>query len=196
MIANGGPDDAPGAGHALAFGVSQARPLKVRFASDSLLEGDGFEPSVPVAREPVYIAEGELRADRRAAKKIWRGTDGSNPSPSSGESGANRNWPAGTSRGSAEAGPGAILHRGTEVRIPAPSSKRVSNEPCAAGNAPNAGQGSQQSGEPGQVDAQDKPIAFDDKGSGLRHCVVSGVVISYGRLDGPPDPRLRVFDAR
>ena len=60
-----------------------------RFAADSSLEGDGFEPSVPVAREPVYIAEGELRGDRRAAKKIWWGTDGSNPSPSSGESTAN-----------------------------------------------------------------------------------------------------------
>src|SRR5258705_11779026 len=32
-----------------------------------------------------------------------RGTEGSNPSPSSGESGANRNWPAGTSLSSAEA---------------------------------------------------------------------------------------------
>src|SRR6202022_425863 len=32
-----------------------------RFAADSPLEGDGFEPSVPVARGPVYIAEGELR---------------------------------------------------------------------------------------------------------------------------------------
>ena len=53
--------------------------------ADLPLEGDGFEPSVPVAREPVYIAEGELRGDRRAAKKIWRGTEGSNPSPSSGE---------------------------------------------------------------------------------------------------------------
>ena len=40
---------------------------------DSPLEGDGFEPSVPVAREPVYIAEGELRADRRAAKKNLAG---------------------------------------------------------------------------------------------------------------------------
>jgi hypothetical protein len=58
----------------------------IRFACDSPLEGDGFEPSVPVAREPVYIAEGELRGDRRAAKKISRGTDGSNPSPSSEES--------------------------------------------------------------------------------------------------------------
>jgi hypothetical protein len=66
------------------------RPIgPARFVDDSLEEGDGFEPSVPVAREPVYIAEGELRGDRRAAKKIWRGTDGSNPSPSSAESAAN-----------------------------------------------------------------------------------------------------------
>src|ERR1700680_1924559 len=71
------------------------RETQVRFAADSSLEGDGFEPSVPVAREPVYLAEGELRGDRRAVKKIWRGTDGSNPSPFSGESAANRNWPAG-----------------------------------------------------------------------------------------------------
>ena len=28
-----------------------------QFAPDSPLEADGFEPSVPVAREPVYIAE-------------------------------------------------------------------------------------------------------------------------------------------
>jgi hypothetical protein len=33
-----------------------------------------------------------------------------------GESAANRNWPAGTFRSSAEAGPGAIPHRGTERR--------------------------------------------------------------------------------
>ena len=43
---------------------------KAWFAYDSPVEGDGFEPSVPVAREPVYIAEGELRGDRRAAKKF------------------------------------------------------------------------------------------------------------------------------
>ena len=47
-------------------------PLKVRFAPDSSLEGDGFELSVPVAREPVYIAEGELRGDRRGSQKILR----------------------------------------------------------------------------------------------------------------------------
>src|ERR1700730_8364448 len=45
----------------------------VKFAVDSLLEGDGFEPSVPVAREPVYIAEGELRGDLRAAIKFLTG---------------------------------------------------------------------------------------------------------------------------
>jgi hypothetical protein len=39
-----------------------------RFVTDSPLEGDGFEPSVPVAREPVYIAEGEL-GDRRGSQK-------------------------------------------------------------------------------------------------------------------------------
>jgi hypothetical protein len=66
----------------LAFG-------SVAEALDSLLEGDGFEPSVPVAREPVYIAEGELRGDRQ---KNWRGTDGSNPSPSSGESANHRSF--------------------------------------------------------------------------------------------------------
>ena len=54
-------------------------------------EGDGFEPSVPGTKEPVFIAEGELRDRTGAAKKgcFLCGTDGSNPSPSSGESGAN-----------------------------------------------------------------------------------------------------------
>ena len=45
---------------------------------------------------------------------------------SSGESGANRNWPAGTSRSSAEAGPGPILHRGTEGSKPPPSMRAAS----------------------------------------------------------------------
>ena len=30
---------------------------KVRFAQDSALEGDGFEPSVPVAKEPIRFAQ-------------------------------------------------------------------------------------------------------------------------------------------
>jgi hypothetical protein len=39
-----------------------------QFAPDSPLEGDGFEPSVPVAREPVYIAEMNW-GDRRGQPK-------------------------------------------------------------------------------------------------------------------------------
>jgi len=64
---------------------------KIRFAQDSPLEGDGFEPSVPGTKEPVFVAEGELRDRTGAAKKgcFLCGTDGSNPSPSSVESGAN-----------------------------------------------------------------------------------------------------------
>jgi hypothetical protein len=57
--------------------------------ADSPLEGDGFEPSVPCREGAGLYCGSELRGDRRAAKKIWRGTDGSNPSPSSGESDAN-----------------------------------------------------------------------------------------------------------
>jgi hypothetical protein len=58
---------------------------------DSLLERGGFEPSVPGTKEPVFVAEGELRDRTGAAKKGWFlcGTDGSNPSPSSKESAAN-----------------------------------------------------------------------------------------------------------
>src|ERR1700757_1351642 len=61
---------------------------KIGFAKDSPLERDGFEPSVPGTKEPVFVAEGELRDRTGAAKKgcFLCGTDGSNPSPSSGES--------------------------------------------------------------------------------------------------------------
>src|SRR3984893_13353442 len=65
---------------------------KLRFAGDSPVEGGGFEPSVPGAKEPVSFAEGELRGIERGRPTKFvslRGTDGSNPSPSSGESGAN-----------------------------------------------------------------------------------------------------------
>ena len=64
---------------------------QLRFAPDSPLERDGFEPSVPGTKEPVFVAEGELRDRTGAAKKgcFLCGTDGSNPSPSSGESTAN-----------------------------------------------------------------------------------------------------------
>ena len=33
----------------------------VKFAPNSVLEGNGFEPSVPGTKEPVFVAEGELR---------------------------------------------------------------------------------------------------------------------------------------
>ena len=46
---------------------------EVRFAGDSPLEGDGLEPLVTVASEPVYIAEGELRGDRRGSQKNLAG---------------------------------------------------------------------------------------------------------------------------
>jgi hypothetical protein len=39
------------------------------FSPDSPLEGDGFEPSVPGTKEPVFVAEGELRDRTGAAKK-------------------------------------------------------------------------------------------------------------------------------
>ena len=69
-----------------------ARPNCGEFARDSLLEGGGFEPWVPGAKEPVSFAEGELRGiERRRPTKVvsLRGTDGSNPSPSTSESCAN-----------------------------------------------------------------------------------------------------------
>src|SRR5258705_9166975 len=58
---------------------------KVRFAPDIPLEGAGFEPSVPLA-----ASEGEVeRAQARKTLSLLRGTEGSNPPPSSGESRAN-----------------------------------------------------------------------------------------------------------
>ena len=67
----------------------RSRDARAKFTLDSPLEGDGFERSVPVAREPVYIAEVNWGGLTGQAKKILRGTEGSNPSPSSGESAAN-----------------------------------------------------------------------------------------------------------
>src|ERR1700726_688192 len=58
---------------ALSPGSRQYARLEVRFARDSLVEGDGFEPPVPVAREPVYIAESELWGDRRGQPKNFAG---------------------------------------------------------------------------------------------------------------------------
>src|SRR3984957_594538 len=77
-------------GHVRGFKLLGCRVL--RFSGASAVEGCGFEPSVPGAKEPVSFAEGELRGiERGRPTKVvsLRGTDGSNPSPSSGESGAN-----------------------------------------------------------------------------------------------------------
>src|ERR1700730_3895643 len=58
---------------------------------DSLLEGDGFEPSVPHKKQPFLAAPVRFRHSPSATKtgSFVPGTDGSNPSPSSGESAAN-----------------------------------------------------------------------------------------------------------
>jgi hypothetical protein len=37
--------------------------------ADSPLEGDGFEPSVPGTKQPVFVAEGELRGPNRGSQK-------------------------------------------------------------------------------------------------------------------------------
>src|SRR4029077_5437589 len=58
VIADGGDIYGDGVNIACfpSVGASQ-----IEFATDSPLEGDGFEPSVPGTKEPVFVAEGELR---------------------------------------------------------------------------------------------------------------------------------------
>jgi hypothetical protein len=60
-----------------SVGALVARPVPVppfvsrrdrRFA-DSPVEGDGFEPSVPGTKEPVFVAEGELRGSNGGSQK-------------------------------------------------------------------------------------------------------------------------------
>src|SRR6267378_5636729 len=60
----------------------------MRFAADSLLEGDGFEPSVPHKKQPFLAAPVRSRNSPSATKtgSFVPGTDGSNPVPSTGES--------------------------------------------------------------------------------------------------------------
>ena len=52
----------------MAVGAWRGNP-KVRFALDSALEGDGFEPSVPSTKEPFFVAEGELRGPNGGSQK-------------------------------------------------------------------------------------------------------------------------------
>src|ERR1700726_4822958 len=61
-----------------------------RFAADSPLEGNEFELSVP-GRETVKPSWETGLLSRKRERICW-GTEGSNPSPSSAESGANRDW--------------------------------------------------------------------------------------------------------
>jgi hypothetical protein len=68
-------------------GPGEGMRPEVRFAADSSLEGDGFEPWVPNRSAPVFerVSHDGLTASRP-------GTGSSNPSPSSGESTANRTF--------------------------------------------------------------------------------------------------------
>ena len=71
------------------FDIAHHVPGRMRIRSAALKGNVCASEDARRPREPVYIAEGEFARDRRAAEKIWRGTGGSNPSPSSRESDAN-----------------------------------------------------------------------------------------------------------
>src|ERR1700731_4798647 len=67
-------------------------PRRVRFARDSPVEGDGFEPSVPRKETTLVGHPRSIPRNSPSAKETGSfapGTDGSNPPPSSGESCAN-----------------------------------------------------------------------------------------------------------
>ena len=68
-----------------ASALERSRNEPPKFAADSPLEGDGFELSVP-GREPV---RGRRDSSLENESEFCGGTEGSNPSPSSGESAAN-----------------------------------------------------------------------------------------------------------
>jgi hypothetical protein len=74
--------------------------------------GPTFELSVPSDRGDLFPPANLEEIGSGTALRLTGGTNSSNPVSSSGESGANLNLPAGTSRSSAEAGPGAILPQG------------------------------------------------------------------------------------
>jgi hypothetical protein len=74
--------------------------VRVRFAPDSPLEGTGFEPSVPrdttnLSMSPLVGSPPTEKSERKENRHTKlghfpRGTDGSNPVPSSGESANHR----------------------------------------------------------------------------------------------------------
>jgi hypothetical protein len=91
------------------------------FADDSSLEGDGFEPSVPHKKTTLFGCPRSVPqfAFRKKNRLFRAGTDGSNPSPSCGESPANLSFrrievqgrsrePAGDSRGGEHQGCAAV----------------------------------------------------------------------------------------
>ena len=69
-----------------ADAVEQVVDVGFRFARDSSLEGDGFEPSVPRQISSLFESSPVSRDGLRVSQP---GTERSNPSPSSGESYAN-----------------------------------------------------------------------------------------------------------
>src|SRR6202035_2068344 len=82
---------------ALSVRVSARRGSRLarsEFAADSPLAGDGFEPSVPRKKQPLLAAPlvPVIRLPQQKTGSFVPGTDGSNPSPSSGESRANLNF--------------------------------------------------------------------------------------------------------
>ena len=71
--------------------MGSIRSSAVRFAADSAPEGDGFEPSVPHKKTTLFGCPRSVPqfAFRNKNRLFRAGTDGSNPSPSCGESPAN-----------------------------------------------------------------------------------------------------------
>jgi hypothetical protein len=77
----------------------ERQQAEVRFARDSPLEGTRFEPSVPRGKGPTLRVPVLFRSDFSVGREptrgdieglvVSRGTDGSNPAPSTGESCAN-----------------------------------------------------------------------------------------------------------
>jgi hypothetical protein len=87
-----------------------------RFAADSSLEGDGFEPSVPARKSRFLSPKANCGTERGSQKGCFVcGTEGSNPSPSSGESLANLTSGDGAARSGKNSGWGQRPHAATRV---------------------------------------------------------------------------------
>jgi len=71
------------------FDIAHHVPGRMRIRAAALKGNVCASEDARCPREPVYIAKGEFARGSTGGRKIWRGTDGSNPSPSSDESRAN-----------------------------------------------------------------------------------------------------------